>query len=524
MSTLDAISTEEAAATAALSRFVARFELSALPERATQRLAQCVLDFIGVAAGGRVHAESSRAFMRGVIGAEAADGPASVIGERRALSCRDAALMNGTFAHSLDFDDTNLPSLVHAGAAVLPAALALAEREERDGAAFLGAAAVGYEVACRIGLALGPGAYARGFHPTAVGGLFGAVAAGAHLLRLDEEALYSAFGLAGSMACGSMQYLDSGSWNKRLHPGLAASNGLLAVELARAGVIGAAGALEGRYGVLHSYTDAPHAEALTDALGERWLLAETGIKPYPACRLAHGAIEAAFVARERAGGELPTSAEISLRISPEAFTIVGGEGANKRAPQNIVDAQFSAYFLTAVALLDGAVDWASYGRIGDPDVRSLTTSIELHSDADVPSAGALLAWRSPQTRGEVRVDQPMGEPDGELAWEDVEPKYRALARELFDEGTCDAIAGWAKRLPSGESVRALGELLRAPAPSSEPRDRESRAIAALWPGMPLTAPPRRAPAPQMRMRGSSVSTPHAPTSSSDSANGQLRSR
>ncbi|HEX4564866.1 MAG TPA: MmgE/PrpD family protein [Solirubrobacteraceae bacterium] len=445
----------------ALAQFVSRFELARLPERASRRLAQCVLDFIGVAAAGRVHAESSPAFVRGVIAAGPAQGPATVIGARDGLSCRDAALLNGTFAHSLDFDDTNLPSLVHAGAAVLPAALALAERDDRDGTALLAAAAAGYEVACRVGLALGPGAYARGFHPTAVGGLFGAVAAGAHLLRMDEDELASAFGLAGSMACGSMEYLESGSWNKRLHAGLAASNALLAVELARAGVRGAAHALEGRSGVLHSYTDAPRPEALTDALGERWLLAETGIKPYPACRLAHGAIDAAFAARERVRGGLPAGVEISLRISPEAYTIVGGEDANKRAPQNVVDAQFSAYFLTAVALLDGAVSWASYERIGDPDVKALIARIALESSGDVPSAGALLAWRSPEGEGQVRVEQPAGEPRGALAWEDVEPKYRALARELFDEDATAAIAEWVKRLPSDEPVRTLTGLLRS---------------------------------------------------------------
>src|SRR6202008_715953 len=122
----------------------------------------------------------------------------------------------------------------------------------------------------RTGPALVPAPVPLAFPPPAVAGVFGAVAAGARLQGLSEDEVGSAFGLAGSMACGSMQYLESGSWNKRVHPGLAAHNALLALELSRAGVVGAVNPLEGRSGVLHSYTDDPRPRALTDALGERW--------------------------------------------------------------------------------------------------------------------------------------------------------------------------------------------------------------------------------------------------------------
>jgi 2-methylcitrate dehydratase PrpD len=460
MSTSGTVGTRDSEATAALARFIARFDPGALPARAERRLAQCLLDFVAVAAGARIHADSTPAFMRGVSAGAAPDGPATVIGERRGFSYRDAALLNGTLAHSLDFDDTNLPSLTHPGAAVIPAALALAEREEADGAALLAALAAGYEIACRVGLALGPRAYDRGFHPTAVAGVFGGVAAGARLFGLAEDEISSAFGLAGSMACGSMQYLASGSHNKRLHPGLAAQSALLALDLARAGVVGASCALEGRAGVLHSYSEAPRTDALTDRLGEHWLLCETGIKPYPACRLAHGAIDAAFALRARLGGELPADAALSLCISPEADTIVGGTEPNKLAPQTIVDGQFSVYFLTAVALLDGTVSWASYERIGDADVAAVIERIELSADRDVPSAGALLECRAGAGEFEVRVRQPVGEPDSALAWEDVEQKYRMLASDVFDQARRERICQWVRALPSPDPVRVFTAMLR----------------------------------------------------------------
>ncbi len=442
--------------TGEMARFVSGVEADALPPVVPLRLAQCLLDFLGVAVAGRVHAESTPAFLEGMIEAESPDGPATVIGETRGYPARDAALLNGAFAHSLDFDDTNLPGLIHPGAVVIPAALATAERVDGDGERLIAAIAAGYEVCCRIGIALGEGAYRRGFHPTAVAGVFGAVAAVARIRDLPAETVESAFGLAGSMACGSMQYLETGSWNKRLHPGLAAHNGLLAVDLARSGVVGAAHALEGGLGFLHGYTDTPEPGALTDGLGERWVLAETGIKPYPACRLAHGAVDAAIELRRRLGGAVPTEAPLSLRISPAASLIVGGDAPNKRSPQNTVDGQFSVYFQTAVALLDGAVSWSSYERLGDPDVRSLIDRIELAVDGRVETAGAVLRCEEI----EVRVDRPAGEPDGEPSWEGVEAKYHGLAADLYDERTSVEIAAWAKRLPSEEPVRDLGRLLR----------------------------------------------------------------
>jgi 2-methylcitrate dehydratase PrpD len=344
---------------------------------------------------------------------------------------------------------------------VIPAALAAAEQLDARGDELLAAVAAGYEVCCRVGLALGQGAYARGFHPTAVAGVFGAGAAVARVRRLGAEQTAAAFGLAGSMASGSMQYLDSGSWNKRLHPGLAAHNGLLAVDLAAAGVIGARDALEGRLGFLHGYSKGADATALGDGLGERWLLAETGIKPYPACRLAHGAVDAALAVRERIDGAATPDANLELRISPGADTIVGGDAANKRLPQNTVDGQFSVYFQTAVALLDGEVTWSSYQRLHDSDVVALMERIELTVDPGVPIAGAVLRCGSGDTAVEVRIEQPLGEPELQLPWENVEAKYRALAAPLLSPTAVAAVAAWARALPDSGPVRALTALLRA---------------------------------------------------------------
>ncbi|MGZ0199474.1 MmgE/PrpD family protein [Streptomyces sp. RM1] len=449
--------------TRALAAFVAGTPLESLPDEARERLTQCLLDFVGVAAAGSVLAESSAAVRRAVRDL-AAGGDCTVVGDLGAWPAPYAALLNGTFAHSLDFDDTHIAGGLHPGAAVIPAALAVAERVEASGAELLAALALGYEVCCRVGAALGHGAYQRGFHPTAIAGLFGATAAAGRLLGLDGGRIEDAFGLAGSMAAGSMQYLVNGAENKRLHAGLAAHDAVLAATFAASGVRGAADAIEGERGLLHGYSHEPRAEALTAGLGSDWLMAGTGIKPYPSCRLTHGAVDAALVARRELGGAPNPGARVRLAISPAAAMLVGGDDPRKRAPRNSVDGQFSAVFQTAVALLDGRVDWNSYQRIADTDVLALTAAIELVTDDSLPEAGATVTVADGAREATVRIDQPAGEPGTSLSWQLVRTKYEGLTDHRLPDRVADAIAG----LASVPSVRTLLRDLRTPIVQEQP--------------------------------------------------------
>jgi 2-methylcitrate dehydratase PrpD len=331
-----------------LADFVAATPREVVPAEVVTRLRRLVLDWIGITAFAGHHAENADAVRAAADKLDAGAG-ATVVGQAHTHSPLYAALLNGCFAHSMDFDDTNIIQAGHPGAPVIAAALADAERLGVDMAAFYDAVAFGYEVDCRVGAALGPSAYDRGFHITAVAGIFGAVAASARLRGLDADVTDSAFGLALSKAAGSMQYLANGSWNKRLHPGFAAHDGLLCVELAQAGVIGAAEALEGRYGLLHSYTDDAQPGQLTDELTTRWMLLQTAIKPYPSCRWTHGAIDAALALRPQVPAEQRPDAHISVWLSPTAYPIVGEPQPHKLTPTNTVDAQFSVYFQFAAA-------------------------------------------------------------------------------------------------------------------------------------------------------------------------------
>lgn len=444
-------------ATAALADFVADTRLDDLPGQARTRLAQCLPDFIGVAAAGLQHAESSPA-LRSALWGLVTEGDTTVVADAEPWPAPYAALLNGVYAHSLDFDDTHIASGLHPGAAVIPAALAIAEGTDATGADLLVALAVGYEVCCRIGAALGHGAYQRGFHPTAIAGLIGGTAAAGRLLGLDADGVAQAIGLAGSIAAGSMQYLANGAENKRLHPGLAAHNAVLATTFAAAGLRGAAEAIEGGLGLLHGYSDQPDPDQLVADLGRIWLLEGTGIKPYPSCRLTHGAVDAALQLRRDVGASPARDATVRLAISPSAELIVGGTNPRKRAPQNSVDGQFSAVFQAAVALLDGQVDWDSYRRIAEPDLRALTARIELTTDATLPEAGSELTVTSVRGTSTARVEQPSGEPGTDLSWDLVQTKYEGLTGRALPASVATTVGD----LSVCPSVRTLMHQLRTP--------------------------------------------------------------
>ncbi|WP_315831860.1 MmgE/PrpD family protein [Bradyrhizobium prioriisuperbiae] len=443
-----------------LADFAATTELASVPAATRARLKECLLDTIGVAAFSAQFAESSPAFRNGVLAMGYGPGDATVIGEARTYAPMQAALLNGAFAHTLDFDDTNVWGYLHPGAPVIAAALVEAERLRSSGAELLEALAVGYEVACRVGAALGQTAYDRGFHITSVAGIFGGVAAAGRLRRIDGATIASAFGVAGSSAAGSMQYLSNGSWNKRLHPGLAAHAALLSLGLAQAGVLGAEAAIDGQYGLLAGYTDKPNAALLTERLGTWWPSTNTALKPFPSCRLTHTAAEAALLLRERATEGQRRNARLRVRLSPKAVQIVGEPLPNKIKPANIVEGQFSVYFQVAVSWLDGRCNWQSYERLGASDVDTFASTIEVVADDNLAMAAAELT-DTVHPSLTLRIDDPLGESNRPLDPDHVHRKFRDLAMPVYGKERVKRIVERVAALEEEPDAAVLIHLLRA---------------------------------------------------------------
>src|SRR5436309_2657313 len=199
-------------------------------------------------------------------------GRCTAIGHERALDSAGAAFVNGTAAHGEDFDDTFEGGPVHAGAVIVPAVLAIAEREKLAGRDALAGIAVGCELMCRASLVAPKRIHKAGFHPTAVLGALGAAAGVATAMRLNQRQFVDALGVVGSMASGIIEYLAEGAWTKRLHPGWAAQAGIRACDLARHGFVGPRTVLEGTHGFYYAFARGAEGDwaKLTDGFGEEW--------------------------------------------------------------------------------------------------------------------------------------------------------------------------------------------------------------------------------------------------------------
>lgn len=267
---------------AQLADVIAGIAPANLPAKLRQVAEDLVLDVVGLCLAAR-GADYVRALLDGLDGV----GEATVIGHLRPMSAAGAALINGTAAHGEDFDDTFEGGPVHAGAVVVPAVLAAAERFGRDGSAALHGIAVGVETICRLSLVAPKRVHQAGFHPTSVFGAIAAAAAVAATLDLPPAQTVAALGIAGSMAAGIIEYLTDGSWTKRLHPGWAAQSGMSAALMARAGFIGPASVLEGTHGLFNAFARTRDGDwgKLLDGFGARWV-AEKVLRssPSPAAR------------------------------------------------------------------------------------------------------------------------------------------------------------------------------------------------------------------------------------------------
>jgi 2-methylcitrate dehydratase PrpD len=392
------------------ARFVAGLRHDDIPEAVRKRARMVILDHVGIALRARHEATLVPAMERGLRTLGLASGETSVIGDRQGYTPAAAALFNGNLGHALDFDDTHAPGSIHSGAPIIPAALAAAQMSAADGAAVVAGVVAGFEVQIRLSLALVPSEhYRRGFHPTATCGVFGAAAAASVVLGLDAEQVASAFGLCGSQAAGSMQFLVDGAWNKPYHTGFAASNGLTAACMAREGFRGATQAFEGdRYG--------------------------------------HAAMDAIIALRAANDIDWQDVEAVEVGLPRTGMTIIGEPAEEKRNPGNYVDGQFSMPFVAAVALRDGCMDWDSYARhLDDADTLALCRKVSSVCDDEVEShypanMSGVARIRTSTGRFEQLVVVPRGEPENFMSDDELRAKFNGLVSPYLSEQRREQLA------------------------------------------------------------------------------------
>jgi 2-methylcitrate dehydratase PrpD len=368
-------------------------------------------------------------YTRAALRAWESGGACTAIGHARALDAAGAAFVNGTAAHGEDFDDTFEGGPVHAGAVIVPAILAISEREKLSGADALSGLAVGTELMCRGALVAPKRIHKAGFHPTAVLGTMGAAAAVAVALNLKKDQFTNALGIAGSMASGIIEYLAEGAWTKRLHPGWAAQSGIRAAELARAGFVGPRTVLEGAHGFYYAFARGPgDFTKLVDGFGERWIASSIAFKPYACGTMTQPYVDCA----RRLASKLSIDdiAEVVCETAEGIVHRLWEPLAGKQAPPNAYAAKFSQPYCIAAGFVLGhaGLDAFTEERVRDARMRSLAAKVRYEIDPDNPypdeftghvrvklKDGRMLEERQPHMRGGAR------EP---LERADIEEKFR----------------------------------------------------------------------------------------------------
>lgn len=372
------------------------------------------------------------------------EGKVPVFGMAAHLNPRDAATLNGFLCHGLDYDDTHIAAIVHPTASVMPAVLsAAAMTKGTTGEQMVTAYIIGVEAAARIGAAAKSQFHQVGYHPTGMVGIFGCVLAVGRILGLNAKQMESAQGLALSMASGSMQFLEDGAWNKRFHPGWAASSAITAVYLAREGFVGASDPYDGRYGLYKSFLGlGPRMEQTdhslaTAGLGSVWELMATAIKPFPTCHFTHGAIDAALAVRPQIN-DLSTIQNIKVKVAEGMHAIICEPEAKKKKPANDYDAKFSVHYLVATAMLRGrlTLDELEPDVLTDPEILDLTSRVSFVDDPEslFPNAysGEVVVTMKDGREIGHREQVNRGAADRPLSNEEILIKWRDNARMLVN--------------------------------------------------------------------------------------------
>jgi len=451
-----------------LIRFCREVQFEDLPGPIVQEAKNRLLDLLGCALAGV--REPSSEMVRRVLREWGGSAEATVIGTDVRMPAALAAFCNGAAGHAVELDDDHKQAILHPGVCVVPAALAAGEKARISGRQVLAAIVAGYEIMCRVGEAALPDRLlAKGFHPTAVCGAFGAAAAAAHVQGLSLEQFRAALGIAGSFAAGLFEFVNDGTLVKRLHPGNAAKSGILAAQLASQGYSGPRQVLEGRMGFFNAFAGGFSPQPLARDLGQRFEIARTSYKQYACCSYCHPLMDALLELLDATPLDPAQVQEVVGRTFTDAVCLVGEPLAQKREPANPVDAQFSAPYSLAVAFWDRQAmpEQFSSARVQDARVRRLTRKIRIEADPsfdrEFPQrypAEVVIRMQDGRTLSH-RVPTSKGDPSWPLTQGEIERKFYALAGDALPPGRAEAIRHTVGRLDASPNLRELAALLAA---------------------------------------------------------------
>jgi len=404
--------------TAQLAEWAASFRLQDAPDEVVERMKALVLDLLRVCAvGARLPWSRAARKLQLELGGK---GESSILLSGERLDPARAAFVNGAYAHACDLDDTHVGSMHHPGASVLPAVLAIAERDDLDGRAVLEAAICGYEASLRIGLATQPAMFQRGFMATPTCGTLGAALAVAKLLKFNAQDMAGALGAASSYAGGLAQFYHSGSFIKRINGGRGSESGVMAALLAKEGIWGPRDILEGESGFFRAYAEKFDPLKVTGDLGRGFRLMEVSTKAHAGA----GRLQATVDAGLALGAEHKLAPEQIADVEVGIPKVVAGK-LTHADPPDLQSAQLSIPFSLAMALALGHTRGPQAGirrndyetALKSPAVCALSTRVRCVVDAEIEAGTnteevpSRVTIRLAEGRSLIaRVEHPRGSP------------------------------------------------------------------------------------------------------------------
>ncbi len=455
-------------ATGEFARHFANLKYKDLPSHVVDATKKQVLDLLGIAVRGA--AQPGVKELAELITDWGGREESSLIGLPQKVPAPNAGQLNASMAHALDYDDVHESAIIHPGVAIIPACMAVAERQGNlSGKALLTAVALGVDMMSRLALATTPGEspIKTGWHLTSIYGFLGAAAVAGKMMGFDEDRLVNGIGIAYHQCAGNGQCVKDGALTKRLGPGFSVRGGIMAALMAEKGVTGAKNCLEGEMGLYNVYFQGKYdRRILLEDLGESFEGHKVAIKPYPCCRGVHPAIDAALALAQKHAIAPGDISEVKTVVTEDLNFLLCSPLEAKCRPRNPVDAQFSIPWGVATALTRRHVVLEDFTpeAIGRKDVLEVAGKIVVEVDNTLKRGDKVYPARVEITthQGEKyaqQVDEPLGSLERPMSFGDCVEKFKDCTRSL-KRGQTDKVIDLVANLEKVNDIRDIIEALR----------------------------------------------------------------
>lgn len=450
--TAKALASNPPDATRQLANWIVNAKWDDVPQSARYEAVRSIFNWVGCCLGGARHETTDRAI---AALAEFSGTPeATVLGRSERLDIMHAALMNGITSHVLDYDDTHLDTIIHPAGPVACAILALAERLGTSGPDFMHAFILGVEAECRIGLAVYPSHYERGFHITGTAGVFGSTAAAGKLLDLNEQQMIWALGIAATQSAGLKEMF--GTMCKSFHVGSAGQNGLKAALLAAKNYTSSDGALEAKEGFAFTYSDEQDFSKITGNLGQTWEVEKNTYKPFSCGIVTHPIIDGCIQLRNEHQLTAEQIEKVSLSVNPLVIKLTG-----KKTPQTGLEAKFSIFYISAAAIIEGVAGPNQFTdeAVQNPEAIGLRDRVEATIDETVSEEEAYVSITLKNGRVvDKHIEHAIGSVQRPLTKEHLEQKFADQAQTALPISQIENVMETCWKI---ESLRMVSEISRA---------------------------------------------------------------